>query len=178
MNESKIAVRYSKALFLSAMERKQVKEVREDMVFVLRLSAMEDFRSIIDSPIINNTKKRAIMKALFRDNVSSTAFSLITLAVNNNREAYLPGIARVYIDRADRHEGITKVMLKTAAPIDSKNRDRLIGIIEEELETKADMEELVDSEIAGGYILKIEDKYIDASLKTTLRKIEKELIKG
>lgn len=178
MNESKIAVRYSKALFLSAMEQKQLKEVREDMVFVLQLSAMEDFRSIIDSPIINNTRKREIMKALFRDYVSSTSFSLITLAVNNNREAYLPGIARVFIDRADRHEGITRVMLKTAAPVDSKNRDRVIGIIEEDLGTKADMQELVDSDIAGGYILKIGDKYIDASLRTQLRKIKEELIKG
>ncbi|MFO7756027.1 MAG: ATP synthase F1 subunit delta [Bacteroidales bacterium] len=178
MNESKIAVRYSKALFLSASEQKKLKEVREDMVFVLRLSAMEDFRSIINSPVINNTKKREIMKALFKDNVSSTSFSLITLAVNNNREAYLPGIARVYIDRADRHEGITRVMLKTAAPVGSNNRDRVIGIIEEDLNTKADMEEIVDSDIAGGYILKIEDKYIDASLRTQLRKIKEELIKG
>lgn len=178
MNESKIAVRYSKALFLSAMEQNQLKEVREDMVFVLRLAAMEDFRHIIDSPVINNTKKREIMKALFRDNVNETSFSLITLAVNNNREAYLPGIARCYIDRADRQEGITRVMLKTAAPIDRKNREKVIGIIEEGLDTKADMEEQVESEMAGGYILKIEDKYIDASLRTQLRKIKEELIKG
>jgi F-type H+-transporting ATPase subunit delta len=178
MNEGKIAVRYSKALFLSAMEKEQVKEVREDMLFVLRLSAMEDFRSIIDSPVISNPKKREIMTALFKDNINGTSFSLVTLAVNNNRESYLPGIARCYIDRADRHEGITKVMLSTATPINSKNRDRVIGIIEEDLDTKADMEEMVDSEIAGGYILKIEDKYIDASLKTQLRKIKDELIKG
>ncbi|MDZ7739250.1 MAG: ATP synthase F1 subunit delta [Bacteroidales bacterium] len=118
------------------------------------------------------------MKALFRNNVNDTSFSLVTLAVNNNRESYLPGIARCYIDRADRHEGITKVMLRTAAPIDNSNRDRVMGIIEEDLDTKADMEEIVDSEIAGGYILKIEDKYIDASLKTQLRKIKEELIKG
>lgn len=178
MNESKIAVRYSKALFLSALEKKELEEVREDMLFVLRLSGMEDFRHIIESPVIANSKKREIMTALFKKNISATSFSLVTLAVNNNRESYLPGIARCYIDRADRHKGITKVMLRTAVPIDSSNRDRVRGIIEEDLDTTTDMQEIVDSEIAGGYILKIEDKYIDASLKTQLRKIRDELIKG
>ncbi|MFO7853545.1 MAG: ATP synthase F1 subunit delta [Bacteroidota bacterium] len=178
MNESKITVRYSKALFLSALEKEQVREVKEDMLFLLRLSDLDDFRSVIDSPIINNQKKREIMTAIVKDNVNNTSFSLILLAIKNNREAYLPVIARSYIERADRHEGITRVMLKTAVPVDSKNKEMLTGIIEDDLDTKVDMEELVDSNIAGGYILKIEDIYIDASLRTQLRKIKDELIKG
>jgi F-type H+-transporting ATPase subunit delta len=34
---------------------------------------------------------------------------------------------------------------------------------------------VVDKEILGGFILRIEDNYIDASVKNKLRKIEKEL---
>ena len=177
MNESKIAVRYSKALFLSSKEKGQIKEIRGDMRFILQLSAMDDFRDVIKSPVISNSKKREIMTALFKDNVNNLTFSLITLAVNNNRESYLPGMARCYIDMADRHEGITKVMLKTAVTVNEKNRKRVIDIIEEDMDTKADIEEIVDEEIAGGYILRVEDLYFDASLKTQLRKILKELIK-
>ena len=95
----------------------------------------------------------------------------------NNRESFLPGIARSYIDLADDHEGITKVTLKTNVEISEKNRNRFIEIIERDLDTKADLEEIVDEEIAGGYILKVEDLYVDASLKTQLRKIRRELIK-
>ncbi len=177
MNESKIAVRYSKALFLSAKDKGQIKEVRDDMLFVLKLSAMDDFRDVIQSPVITNEKKKQIMTALFKDNVSDISFSLITLTVNNNRESFLPGIARCYIDRADEHKGITKVTLKTPIAISEKNRNSFIKIIERDLNTKADLEEIVDEEIAGGYILKVEDLYVDASLKTQLRKIRKELIK-
>lgn len=177
MNESKISVRYSKALFLSAKEKGQIKEVRNDMLFVLKLSAMDDFRDVIESPVITNEKKRQVMTALFKENVSDISFSLITLTVNNNRESFLAGIARCYIDRADEHEGITKVKLKTHVPISEKNRYSFIKIIERDLDTKADLEEIVDKEIAGGYILKVEDLYVDASLRTQLRKIRRELIK-
>ncbi len=177
MNESKIAVRYSKALFLSAKERGLIKEVRDDMLFILKLSSMDDFRDVIDSPVITNENKRQIMAALFKENVSEISFGMINLTVNNNRESFLPGIARSYIDLADDHEGITKVTLKTNVEISEKNRNRFIEIIERDLDTKADLEEIVDEEIAGGYILKVEDLYVDASLKTQLRKIRRELIK-
>jgi len=177
MNESRIAVRYSKALFLSARERGMIKEVRDDMLFVLKLSKMADVRDVIESPIITNEKKRQIMSALFKEYVSEISLGLINLTVNNNRESFLPGIARSYIDLADTHEGITKVTLKTSVEISEKNRKRFIEIIERDMDTKADLEEIVDKEIAGGYILKAEDLYVDASLKTQLRKIRNELIK-
>ena len=34
---------------------------------------------------------------------------------------------------------------------------------------------MVDKDIIGGFILRIEDSYIDASIRNKLRKIEKEL---
>ncbi|HDZ41881.1 MAG TPA: ATP synthase F1 subunit delta [Bacteroidetes bacterium] len=177
MNESKIAVRYSKALFLSAKEQGLVKEVREDMLFVLELSGMQDFRELIESPVIPDSRKRQIMTALFKENISDISFGLVTLTVNNNREAFLPGIARCYIDMADKYEGITKVTLRTPVAISRDNRDTVIDIVEKDLDTKADLKEIVDEELAGGYILKIEDLYVDASLKSQLRKIRKQLIK-
>ena len=177
MNESKIAVRYAKALFLSAKEQGLLSEVREDMLLVLELSVMDDFRELIESPIIPNSKKRQIMTAIFRDKMSDLSYSLVALTINNNREAFLPGIARCYIDLADRHEGITKVTLRTPVAINKDNRETVIAIIEKDLDTKADLKELVDEDLAGGYILKVEDLYVDASLKSQLRKIRKQLIK-
>ncbi len=177
MNESKIAVRYAKAIFLSAKEQGLIKEVREDMLFVLVLSEMDDFRELIESPVIPGSKKRQIMTVLFKENTSDAGFSLITLTVKNNREAFLPGIARSYVDMADKHEGVTKVTLRTPVAISKNNRDTVTGIIERDLDTKADLKEIVDPELAGGYILKVEDMYVDASLKSQLRKIRKQLIK-
>jgi len=176
MNESKISVRYSKALFQSAKEKDCIKEVREDMLLILELAGMEDFRDLIESPVITNARKRGVMTALFRGKVSEISFSMIILTVNNNRESFLPGIARCYIDLADEYEGITKVTLKIPGPISEENRQRFVDMIEKDLDTRVDLNEIVDEELAGGFILKVEDLYVDASLKTQLRKIHKELI--
>ncbi|MBI5010574.1 MAG: F0F1 ATP synthase subunit delta, partial [Bacteroidia bacterium] len=44
--------------------------------------------------------------------------------------------------------------------------------------TKVEMEETVDPDIIGGFILRVDDSFIDASLKNKLRKINKELRGG
>lgn len=177
MDESKIAVRYSRALFMSAVEKGFVKEVREDMNYILELAALEDFRAVIDSPVIDNRKKKGIMTALLKDKLNNISFSLVLLAVENNRESYLPGIARCFIDAADKSDGITKVKLITADDVSVENKKKVIELIEKSLNTKLDLHEESDKEIGGGFILKIEDLYVDASVKSNLRKIKKELLK-
>jgi F-type H+-transporting ATPase subunit delta len=44
--------------------------------------------------------------------------------------------------------------------------------------TRVDLKENIDNSIIGGFILKIEDDYIDASVRNKLRKIRKELNAG
>ena len=40
---------------------------------------------------------------------------------------------------------------------------------------KVELKEIVDEEIIGGFILKVEDNYIDASVRNKLRKVRKGL---
>ena len=39
-----------------------------------------------------------------------------------------------------------------------------------------DLEETVDTDIIGGFILRVDDNYIDASVRKKLRKIKNELM--
>jgi len=48
-------------------------------------------------------------------------------------------------------------------------------MISEVFSTKVELEEVIDPDIIGGFILRIDDNYIDASIKNKLRKISKEL---
>ena len=176
MNDSKIAVRYAKALFMSSEEKKMIQEVRKDMKYLLELCKLDDFRILLDSPVIENSIKQNAMTALLGSNIGKLSLSMVKLTVDNNREAFLPGIARGFIDIADRAAGITKVNLTTATEVSKVNNEKIVGIIEKQMETNADLEENIDNEIIGGFILKVDDMYVDASVKTQLRTINKELL--
>ncbi len=175
MNEGIISVRYAKALFLSAKEKGKIEELKNDMLFILELNSFKEVQDMLSSPIIENPVKRSALLALLKGRVSDLCVNLVNLCVNNNREIFLPSIARSYIKSADKHNGITLATLTTASEISVSVTNSIRDLIENSLSTKVEMDEVLDSDITGGFMLKVEDTFIDGSVKTQLRKIKKEL---
>jgi len=175
MNESKISVRYSRALFESAVEKNILDKVNEDMLFLSEICRIPEMKELLHSPIIVPSKKAEILHKMLGDNVEKITFSLLELIVKNGREIYIPAIARVFIHETMKFKGITKSILTTAVKVDPKVKKQITDMISEIFKTKVDFEENVDTDIIGGFILRVDDNYIDASIRNKLRKISKEL---
>ena len=178
MNDSKISVRYSRALFQSALDNNILDKVNQDMILILEICKAADAKEFLHSPIIVPSKKMDIFHRILAGNVEKITLSLIDLVVKNGRENFLPAIARVFIHETMRYKGITKSVLTTARKIDEKVRKQIIGLISDSFSTKAELEEVIDPEIIGGFILRVDDNYIDASVRNKLNKIKKELMRS
>lgn len=176
MNESKISVRYSRALFLSALDKNILDRIYRDMILISEISAIPEFRELITSPVILPSKKAKIIHNTLGKNLDALTLSLIDLVVKNGRESYLPAIARVFISQTKEHKGITETILTTAVKVDEKIKKQIADFISDSFKTKVELKEIVDDNIIGGFMLRIEDKYIDASIRTKLNKIRKELL--
>jgi F-type H+-transporting ATPase subunit delta len=175
MNDGKISIRYARALFDIALERKILDRVYEDMKFISEMSALPEMKEFLYSPIIRPSKKSDILHKVIGKNIDSLSLSFIDMIVNNERESFLPSIARAFIHETKEYNGITESVLTTAIPVDAKVRKQIIDLISGIFKTKVELKEIIDKEIIGGFILRVEDSYIDASVKNKLRKIEKEL---
>ncbi|MBK8882584.1 MAG: ATP synthase F1 subunit delta [Bacteroidales bacterium] len=123
-------------------------------------------------------QKIEIFHKILGANVEKITMSLIDLVVKNGRESFLPAIARVFIHETLKHKGITKSVLTTAVAVDEKVKARISAMISDIFKTKVELEEVIDSEIIGGFILRVDDNYIDASVRNKLNKIKKELSKS
>lgn len=175
MNDSKISVRYSRALFQSALDKKILDSVNRDMILIAEICKMAETKDFLRSPIIVPSKKIGIFHKILGDNVEKITLSLIDLVVKNGRESYLPAIARVFIHETLKHKGITKSVLTTAVRVDEKIKTQISAMISDVFRTKVELEEVVDAEIIGGFILRVDDNYLDASVRNKLNKIQKEL---
>jgi F-type H+-transporting ATPase subunit delta len=175
MNSSRISVRYSKAIFISAIEKKLLNEVYQDMIFITELCKLPEMKEMLASPIIVPTKKKDILHKVTGNYIQKISLSLLDLVVKNGRETYLPAIAREFIRETKEYNGITESILTTAIKVDEKIKKQVIDLIAGIFKTKVDLKEMIDEDIIGGFILRIEDSYIDASIKNKLRKIEKGL---
>jgi F-type H+-transporting ATPase subunit delta len=176
MNNSKISVRYSRAIFQSALEKKNLDKVYQDMIFISEICKNPETKEFLTSPVIIPTKKEAIFHSMFEGNVEDITLSLLDLIVKNGRESFIPLIALNFIHETKKYKGITESVLTTAVKVDVSVREQVTGLISQIFKTTVELKENVDPEIIGGFILQIDDNYIDASIKNKLRKIKKELI--
>lgn len=174
MNQSKISVRYSRALFQSALESKLLDKVNQDMIFILGICGLPEVKELLTSPIIVPSKKTEILHIIFGDNLQKLTLSFLDLIVKNGRESSIPDIARVFTHETMKHNGIKETILTTAVKVNPELKNKITGIITGLFKTKIDLKENIDEEIVGGFILKIDDNYFDASIRNKLRKIRKE----
>jgi F-type H+-transporting ATPase subunit delta len=178
MNDSKISVRYSRALFQSAVEKGILGKVDHDMKLILEVCRIPEVAGFLKSPIIVPSKKTEILHKLLGENVQDITLSLIDIVVKNGRERSLPAIARVFISETLKYNGVTDSLLTTAVKVDDEVRERIVSLIEEIFKTKISLNDSVDPDIIGGFVLRVGDNYVDASIRNKLRKIRKELKSG
>lgn len=176
MNEGKIPVRYAKALFESAVNKNLISNIYEDMQLISETCKQEEVRELLRSPIIPASEKKKIFHNLLANKINPLTLSLIDLMIKNGRESFLPSVARIFSANTLRYQGITETNLITAVPVSERVRKQITDYISEKFKTKVSLKENVDPEIIGGFILKVDDYFIDASIKTRLRKIKKSLI--
>ncbi|MFC2129539.1 ATP synthase F1 subunit delta [Bacteroidota bacterium] len=177
MNDSKISVRYAKALFESALEKNILDEVRQDMIHLHEICKLEEFDSFLRSPIMKESQKRKVIGAIVEDKVQSLTMGLIDLVLKNNRELYIPGIARKFEVLYKKNKGIKSAVLVSAYSVDSNLKERVSKILKDAMKSKIDLTTEKNKELIGGFVIRIEDQQYDASVASKLKNIEKQLLK-
>lgn len=178
MKVGKIAVRYARALFLSAREQGILDDVRKDMEMILAaVSDLTEVKSLLESPVVDSRKKTAILVSLFEGKISDLSLDLLRLVTGNNREEYLAAICRHYIKLYKEEKGIKMASIETATPLTKEIRQEMLTIITRAFNAEIELQEEVKKDLIGGFVLRVEDRQLDSSVKGKLARIKKELQK-
>jgi F-type H+-transporting ATPase subunit delta len=177
MNESKITVRYAKALFGLVKEDNTVDTSKRDMELLSQcIQEIPELQEVIQSPVMKASEKIRLFDLSFVDSFNPLTITFVHLVLESRREEYLPGICRYFLSLIKAEQGIRDADLVTAAPLDDKLRQSIIRLITKKFDSQVDLHEKVDKSIIGGFILRVGDQQIDASISNKLEKIKNELI--
>lgn len=177
MNESKISVRYAKALFSLVKEDNTLEKHRLDMELLYQcIQEVPELQYIIQSPVIRAGEKIRLFEESFRDSMSALTLSFIRLVLKNRREENLAGIARHFLTLLRTEQGIRTADLTTAGPIDDRLRASISQLIARKFNARVDLHEHVNPALIGGFVLRVDDQQIDASISNKLKRIQRELI--
>jgi F-type H+-transporting ATPase subunit delta len=177
MNYSKIGVRYAKALLLVSVEQNILDEVRNDMLFIDKISStVPDFNLVMNSPIIRPSEKIAILKSAISTFVSETSFKFIQMVIIHRRENRLSDIIRNFHDQFRAHQGILTASLTTPVQIDKNISEQISLLLSKKYNKIIELTSQIEPNLIGGFVLQVEDLQYDGSIQTQLRKIKRELI--
>lgn len=175
MKSTKLASRYAKALFEFAKEKEQIENVLHDLELVKDvLRENYEFKAIIESPIIFPDKKNEIFKALFAEKLSEMTFGFLSLLIIKKREPALMTICDEYVILYNKYHNIKIAYVTTAQPMSPLMVDNLKKLLEEETHATILLRELVDENIIGGLMVRIDDFLFNASVLSRINKLRAE----
>lgn len=175
MKSTKVASRYAKALLELAIEQKKVDSVLGDMHFLLQTNnETRDFELLIESPIIKADKKISVFKLVF-DHFEDVTMSFIELITNNGREAILPTIAEEFEAQVKTYKGIVPMTLLSAHPLNAATKKTILDKIQGSIKGELEVTEEIDESLIGGFVVKMGDTQIDASVLNQFNNLKQRL---
>ena len=169
-----VATRYAKSLLQLAVEKGQLEKVYADMHFVQGVcSGNKDFVTFLNSPIIKADKKLAVLKSVFTGNISDITLNFFTILANKRREMYMGDIAKAFITQYKEHKNILTAVITSAIGIDASIKAKVLEIIKKTTTGEVELIEKTDKNLIGGFVLRIGDRQVDASIARKLNQLRK-----
>lgn len=174
MNLSRAANRYAKAILDLAVEKNEATAVNEDMKSVVStISASKDLRQFLSSPLIKADQKRGALTGIFKS-VNGITEGSFDLLIKNNRIDILSDVAMRYIflfEEMNRREIAT---VTTAIPLEGELENKILAKAKELAGKEVSLRKQIDPSIIGGFILRVGDQQVNASVQSKLNELKRE----
>ena len=170
MNAGLIARRYASALEQYSTERGQ----SEACVANARqmLTVMPQLNELLRQPMPGAHKLEILDKALPDQCDAFRGF--LKVVTDHRREIYLGRILKSYIAEYKRVRGIVDARLTVASAPSEQLLAQLEQLTLKDTDAKkVDIEVTVDPEIIGGFIFKVEDRRLDASVRRQINDLKR-----
>lgn len=175
MKDTRAALRYAKAVLNLAKDSKDESKVNEDMLLVAKtIAENKDLNVMLHSPIIKGGDKRKVLDALFEGKVNNITSGLFHLLEDNKRMDLLEWVAKKYTIIYDHLKHIDIAKVTTAVPLTKDIEKQVMVKVIEITGNKATLENVVNPNILGGFILRVGDVQYDASISNYLNELRKE----
>jgi ATP synthase F1 delta subunit len=170
-----IARVYAQALFEAAQDAEKLDEVHEQLgAFADAMDESHDMRVFFFSPYFSSTEKRAALA----DAVSGAEnefVNFLELLTEKHRMPAIFAIRRRFDELWTEAKKRLEVTVTSAVELDKGGVDEVGREIERQTEREIDLETDVDPEILGGLVLRVGNMVLDASLRSKLERLRREV---
>jgi len=178
--DTKVARRYARVTFESALEQNALESVHQDLLKLVEgFAQVPKFMIFLDNPALSLADKMAVVQEVVNGKVHPIVSRLMGLLVEHSRMASFELMVKFFESAYNAHEHRAHVELVTASPLSEEAIHRISQTLQSKLGFReVAVKPIVDPSLLGGAIIRMEDQIIDGSFSGRLKALRSQLTKA
>src|ERR1035437_8783947 len=175
----RIAHRYALALIGLAEELSILDPIADDMRAIEEtLRASKELRVLLSSPVVSPDRKMKVLREIWGKQLREQSLAFISLLVRKGRAEYLFSTAEEFLDMLDAQRGIVNARIKSASPLSEEQQKQVQTKLERMTGKQIRAAFSIDPVLRGGFVARIGDELVDASLSHQLELLREQFQHG
>lgn len=168
-----ITTPYAEAFLQVADGRDETDEIVEQARQILALwQESPELREAMASPVLEVDSKKAVLQALFADQVTPSFLNLLKLLADRQRIGFLDAVLERLLELYREQRQISLAQVTSATALSEEQQAQIALKIQVVLGTdKLEIQHQVDPSLIGGFIVAVGSQVIDASLSGQVRRL-------
>jgi len=166
---------YARSLFELAEARggqPLLEHVLAELEEILDLSRRDHrFSEFLASRILSASARAASLRRIFSSSLQPLTLNFLLLLNEKGRLSHLPAVVAAFDALAQKRFGRVEIDLFTPAPLSSAELDHIKARLSKAIGKQAVVHPYTDHSMIGGVRLRIDDRLIDASIASQLRRL-------
>ena len=169
---------YALALYELSMENSELEKVEvgiKDLNAILKENS--NFKEVILSPTITKEEKKNVIFAIaIKSNFSETLKKFLGFLTINNRLFFLKQIIESFLNIVSKNKGELKAKFITPNKLSVEEQKNIQKELSKDLKSQLNIDYTHDPNLIAGLIIQVGSVMVDTSIKTKLKKLEKNMI--
>jgi F-type H+-transporting ATPase subunit delta len=179
MKQKREAKRYANALLRNVGLENAPQIIAEINAVNELMVKSKEFRSLLVSPLFSKDEREKVIKQIAEKiKLSGNTVKFIMYLSEVNVIAYLSDIIRITINLYLERKKKAKAVVMTPIEISKDYEISLKSSLKKLIDRDVDIEYVMDPSLLGGILIKVGSTMYDTSIKSQLRLLRDELIKG
>ena len=171
---------YAVALYELSKENSELDRVEEGTKSIKELlSTSPDFKKIIFSPTVaKEDKKKIILDVADKNNFSPTLKKFMGLVAEKNRLFFLSKIIDSFLNLVSDKKGELKAQLISSKKLSLEEQKKIQDDLSKDFKSTLNINYKYDPNLIAGLIIQVGSVMVDTSIRTKLKKLEKNMIEA
>lgn len=170
------ARRYAESVFAIAKDANSFDRWLSDLATVREVFTNSDMVRLLSDPKPSVAAKEAVVEKVLAGKVDKLALNTALLLIRREQARAVPDLERDFKQLVNNYRNVAVAKVTTAVELDAGQRDMVKQRLEALTAKTIDLQTNVDKGILGGFVARVGDVLIDASLATKLQVLRQDLL--